>query len=180
MTPQDLDALLTGEQVQLFPYQRAVYGRDTLYWMWRMVEAEGTSATIFYTQGCAHEAERGDLVEFVRYFSDPLRHVLTVVRLSDRLPIGLVWFDRVADQRHGLIGVWYQRHTTRLAREGTRLATRYAFEVLGFARLDGWTPWKPAVRHGLALGWQPVATLPQLITLDGTPHDVYVLRMEKG
>lgn len=179
MTPQDLDTLLTGAQVTLYPYQRSVYGRDTLYWMWSMVEQEGTGATIFYTQACAREAERGDLVEFVRYFSEPTRFVLTVARRSDRMPIGLVWFDAVVGQRHGLIGLWYQRHTTPLAREGTRLATRYAFEVLGFSRLLGWTPWVTAVRHGLALGWQKIATIPGLISIAGKPHDVYVLRKEK-
>src|SRR5262245_4881476 len=110
----DLAQLLTGEHVTLYPYTRSAYGRDTLYWLWSMIEQEGTAATIFYTQGCAHERERGDLVEFVRHFSEPNRFLLTVARTSDLAPIGLVWFDLVPGQGHGLIGVWYRRHTTRL------------------------------------------------------------------
>jgi hypothetical protein len=175
----DPAALLSGEEVFLVPYVRGAYGRDTLYWVWSMVEAEGTTASLFYTQACADARERGDLVEFVRYFSDPSRSLLTVVRRSDYLPIGLVWFDHVAGQTHGLIGIWYKRKTTRLAREGTRLATRYAFAVLGFASLMGWTPWKTALRHGLACGWEKIATIPAMISIAGTPHDVYVVRKEK-
>jgi hypothetical protein len=120
-------------------------------------------------------------VEFVQYFSSeaPKRHLLVATRKLDGGPFGLVWFDEVPGQSYALIGLWYQRHTTPLAREGTALATRYAWEVLGYPKVCGWTPHKTALRHGLALGWRHEATLPGFVQVGGQAADIYVLVKER-
>lgn len=176
----NLDALLIGEHVRLFPYRRELYPRSTLYDLWCLVEADGASASLFYAQECTEECTRGDLVEWVRYFSDETRHLIIVTTREGTDILGLVWLDRIAGQSHALIGLWYKRKTTRLAREGTALACRYAFEVLGYDALYGWTPHTTAVRHVLSIGWQKIATLPQMVVIAGQRKDVYICRRDKG
>jgi hypothetical protein len=175
----NVESMLESAHIRLLPYMRGAYGRDVLYGLWCLVEQDGAAARLFYAQACTDETTRGDLVEFVTYFSSPERHLLIVTEKADTAILGLVWFDRVAGQEHALLGLWYRRKTTRLAREGTALACRYALHVLGYARLCGFTPWRTAVQHVLAIGWQQVATLPHFITIAGTPHDVYICTYTK-
>jgi hypothetical protein len=174
----DVAALLTGAHVVAYPYYRGITGRDALYRLWQMVEQDGSAASIFYAQDCPYESWRGDLVEFVQAFSAPSRQTLVMTRKGPGTPFGLVWFDSLPGQRYALLGLWYQRHTTPLAREGTALATRYAFEVLGYPKVVGWTPHKTALHHGLALGWRHEATLNGLVEVQGTPTPIYVLVLE--
>ncbi len=170
---------LDGEHVRLQPYWRGAYGRAYLYRLWQLAESAGSADPLFYAQACPHESWRGDLVGFVTHFSCPTRHLLVVCHQGTGTPCGLVWFDQVPGQPSGLIGLWYPRHRTRLAREGTALATQYAFHVLGYPRLCGWTPHRTALRHGLALGWRHETTLPGFVQIGGEARDMYVLVKER-
>lgn len=165
------------EQVLLLPYHRGAYGRDALYWLWKLAEADGATGRIFYAQACPDESWRGDLVEWMAYFSQttPRRDVVMILRKADQVPLGLVWVDEVPGQPYGLLGLWYTRKTLRLAREGTALACRYMREGLGYPRLRGFTPWREAVQHVLPLGWRKIATLPAFLMIEGRPRDLYVL-----
>lgn len=163
--------------VRLLPYQRCLLGRNALALLWQMVEAEGNTGDIFYAQHCADESLRGDVVEFITYFSSDTRQLLIAVRDAGE-PFGLVWFDAVPGQAYALMGLWYQRHTTTMARAATAEAMTYALTVLGYEGLRGFTPHRTAVQHVLPLGWKKVATLPRFLQITGQARDVYVLSYE--
>jgi RimJ/RimL family protein N-acetyltransferase len=175
--PVELPTLLTGAHVRLWPWVRGLYGRDDLYHVWRLIEQEpGAVQKLFYTQQCADESQRGDLQTFCEYMSSRL--LLLAQSVTDQQLIGCVWFEDVVPDWRATISMFYRRtYWGTPAREATRLAVRYAFEVLQVPQVWGITPQRLALRHGLALGFTHLATLPGYVRLAGQPRDVFVLRL---
>lgn len=158
----------------LFPYARSSY-RSILGVLWTLMEKEGATRKVFHAQQ-GPEVERGDLVEFVRYFDDPKRHLLIAVDEVD--PVGMVWFDDHVPGHRAAVNMFYARRVWgERSRAATRQAIKWAFDGLGVASIWGYTPHKTAVRHGLAVGAKIVAALPEFAMVDGKPADVTILRI---
>lgn len=181
MSP-DLSTLLTGTQVQLWPYSRGLYPRDTLHTLWRMVEAGGGAAQVFHSQ-LGGESDpypwQGDLTEFVNYFNEPGRRILLMAMRGEAL-VGLCWFDDIVPGFRAAYNLFFRRRAYGLvAHEATALALRYGFDVLGVQSIWGYTPWRAAVEHGLRHGFSVVATLPGFARVNGKPTDITMLRITK-
>lgn len=162
------------DTIRLLPYARGIYGRDTLYTIWRLIEDEQMAQQIFYSQQCTDERWRGDLVECVSYFNSihPQRMLVIPQDKASEALMGLVWFDHLGHV--GSIGLCYRKQFRgKRSHEATKLACQYAFEVLGFTRIFGFTPYKEAIRHGLAMGWTRVGTLPGFVRIHGQDRDLY-------
>jgi RimJ/RimL family protein N-acetyltransferase len=159
----------------LYHYERTSY-RSILGVLWHLMEREGATAKVFHAQQ-GPAAERGDLVEFVRYFDDPKRYLLMAVT-AEAEPVGMVWFDDVVMNHRAAVNIFYARKVWgRQARATTADAVTWAFRSLGVSAIYGYTPWRTAVRHGQSLGFHIVATLTGYAFVDGAPKDVTILRM---
>lgn len=178
----DVATLLTGTQVQLWPYSRGLYPRDALHTAWRMVEDGGGATQVFHAQrGGEHDPYpwTGDLTEFVRYFDDPGRRILLLAMRGDAL-VGLCWFDDIVAGHRAAYSMFFRRRAWgAIAHEATALAFRYGFEVLGVQSIWGYTPWRAAVEHGKRHGMAVVATLPSFGLIDGRPRDITVVRITR-
>ncbi|HYE89536.1 MAG TPA: GNAT family protein [Terriglobales bacterium] len=161
----------------MYPYQRGAYPRAILGALWQLMEAEGATAKVFHAQQ-GPETERGDLVEFVRYFDDPKRVLLIMAEPDTKDLVGMVWFDDVVAGHRAAINIFYARKVWGArSRAATREAITWAFQTLGVASMWGYTPHRTAVRHGQALGFQIVAVLPEFARVGGRPQDVTILRL---
>ena len=159
---------------------RGVYGRDTLYLLWKLLEKDGVTERIFWAQRSPTEAMRGDLVEFVRYFecTDPPRYAVVPVDKESTQLMGIVWFDYGGHV--GCIGVAYRKgFRGKRAAAATALACQYAYQAFGFSILYGFTPYRDAALHGRGYGWRRVATLPRYALIKGKERPLYVMLHEK-
>lgn len=168
------------ETMRLVPYARGVYGRDTLYHVWRLMEDEQMAQQIFYSQQCTDERWRGDLVECVGYFScqsPPRMLVLPQDKISEEI-MGLVWFDHMGHV--GTMGLCYRkRFRGKHGQAATALACQYAFATFSFTRVFGFTPYKEAVAHVRALGWTRVGHLPGFVRINGQDRHLYQMMLTK-
>ena len=171
---------LTGRYVRLYPYQRGAFPREVLYACWRAVEDEGAARLLFYAQPVAQESERGDLTEFVSYFTDAKRVVYIVQNLKTDELAGMIWFDDIQPGYRAAANVFFRRRAWGApALEGSRLALGHVFETLGVQSIWAYTPWKHAVRHATRAGMMPVALLPGFVRIDGVARDIHVLRLRR-
>lgn len=171
---------LTGQHVRLYPFEREGWPRDVLYALWRHVEDAGASTTLFYAQP-GLDAQRGDLQEFVGYFTDPKRLVYLAQSTKNDELAGMVWFDDIQPGHRAAINVFFRRRAWgHPAREAVRLACLHAFERLRVQSIWAYTPWPAAWRMGEALGFQHIALLPEFVLIHGTPHDIRIMRLRKG
>lgn len=178
----DVSAILTGQQVQLWPYSRGLYPRDTLHTLWRLVEDGGGAAQVFHSQRGGDSDPypwQGDLTEFVRYFDEPGRRHLLIATQGEAL-MGLCWFDDIVPGHRAAYNLFFRKRAYgTIAHEATTLALRYGFDVLGVQSIWGYTPWRAAVEHGRRHGFRVVATLPGFAQVDGRPRDVMMLKLTK-
>ncbi|MGI9298574.1 MAG: GNAT family N-acetyltransferase [Gammaproteobacteria bacterium] len=148
-----------------------------------MVEEEGSSGQIFYSQHVVDESWRGDLVEFVRYFGlDSVKRNLLVMqcRASGRV-MGMVWFDEIVPGYLGAIGLFYRKeYRGKASIEATKLACDYACDVFKYIRLVGFSPHKHALHHIVSCGWQHVCTVPKMTLINGNPRDIYVAMQDRS
>lgn len=171
---------MIGEYVSLHLYERGVFARDVLYALWRHVEDAGGSVNLFYAQQ-GPDSHRGDLQEFVSYFTDPKRIVLLAQSHATKDFAGLVWFDDVVAGHRAAINVFFRRRAWgHPARDAVRLACMHAFDHLRLQSIWAYTPWPAAWRMGEALGFQHIALLPEFVLINGTPHDIRIMRLRKG
>ena len=169
---------LSGQHVRLYPYVRGAFPRETLYALWRAVEDDGAAARLFYAQPALEESHRGDLTEFIAYFTDPKRVLYIAQSLKTDQVAGMVWFDDIQVGHRAAANVFFRRrYWGAAAGEGSRLALDAAFETMGVAAIWAYTPWPHAVRHAERAGMREVAVLPEFICIEGRPHDLHVLRV---
>jgi len=180
LTVANRQALRQAAPLILTPYVRGQFPRDVLAHLWSLMEAEGACATVFHTAvpvaGARYDT-RGDLVDFVRLFepAPPAVTLTLLVTEPDGALAGLVWFSDLVPGRRAAIGIWYRhRAWGARARAATREACRLAFATLKVPAIWGYTPWYTAVRHGEAIGFTRVATLPGY-TASG--RDLAILRL---
>lgn len=169
-----------GDHVRLYLYKRGAFPRELLWAMWQAVEAEQASRLLFYAQNVTTESERGDLQEFVTYFTDAKRLVYVAQSLKDDTLAGMVWFDDIQPGFRAAANVFFRRRAWGAAAlEGSRLALGAAFESLGVESIWAYTPWLHAVRHAKRAGMMPVALLPGFVRIDGAARDIHVLRLRR-
>lgn len=160
----------------LHPYARSAY-RSILGVLWQLMEKEGATRKVFYAQQ-GPDVERGDLVEFINYFSDTKRHLLIAVDETE--PVGMVWFDLEIPGHRASVSIFYARKVWgERSRQATRDAFVWAFKAFGVPAIWGYTPHRTAVRHGLAAGAEIVSVLPEFAVVDGKPADVTILRVPR-
>jgi hypothetical protein len=158
----------------LHPYTRGVSPRATLGVLWDLMEREGATAKVFYAQP-GSDLERGDLVEFVRYFDDPKRSL--VIALDEGQPVGMVWFDDLIPGHRAAVNIFYARKAWgQRSRAATAEAVTWAFGAFNVRAIWGYTPHRTAVRHGQSLGFAIIAVLPAFACVAGRPADVTILR----
>jgi len=188
MTPAEIETLLTGQHVKLYPYVRGYFPPETLYTLWHLMRAQGAIGKLFYGRLPSAEAPPhrlcGDLVHFVKFFEpeEPNARPLLLVQ-SQKQPediAGMVWFDDMIPEHRAAGSVFYRRkYWGEPAREATRLAIAWAFAVLKVESCWAYTPWKTGRRHAQAVGMNLVATLPGYVVVDTTPTDLDIYRITR-
>ncbi len=171
---------MIGEHVRLHYYQRGVFPRATLYTLWRHVEDAGAWRQLFYAQPVQDEIERGDLTEFVKYFTDPGRILFLAQSLKTDDLAGMVWFDDLVPGFKATANIFFRRrYWGAPALEGARLGLGHIFDTLKVESIWAYTPWKHAVSHAERAGMMRVATLPGYVRVDGAPRDIHVMRVRR-
>ena len=166
----DVEALLTGSLVRVWPFTRGLYNHMTLPRLWEALREAGAIGQVFWRH---QHPDQMTLHDFLTAMHAVL---LLLVQTHGGEIAGCCWYEEVESFRASL-SVWYRRrYWGPVAREGTALVIRYGFTLFDWRHIWAATPWRLAVRHGEALGGQVVATLPGY-SLRG---DVYVLKIERG
>jgi hypothetical protein len=176
-----MSVCLDTDTIRLVPYARGVWGRGFIVDLWLLVERDGASRQLFYGQHCPEESWRGDIVAFIQYFeAESPRRVLVVPQdVATGELMGLVWVEMVQPGYLATLGLCYvKRYRGARARAATQLALQY-FWGFDVQLLTGFTPYKPALQHVLALGWKHDATLPGFVRIRGKARDVYVAHQER-
>ncbi len=162
--------------MQILPYARGVYGRDTLYPIWLMIEEANAADGLFWGNHDLPQ-HKGDLVSFVKYFDDPNRYLLMIVTTDGSDLIGCVWFDDVVPKYRCFGSIFIKpQYRGELSREAVELCCNYAFDMLQIDSIWGVTPWERARNLCLRCGFDNVTTLPEFTLIDDKPHDVYVVK----
>lgn len=173
MTQDELTALLTGTYVRLWPYSPPYFPRDTLYQVWKLMEAHKAWPRLFWWED-VNDLHKGSLLAFASYMKT--KAALLVESLETGKLAGLVWFDEMFDGLRGTISVWYARSAWgAAAHEATGIATRYGHQALSLPQVWGVTPWTAARHHALRCGYKDMATFPRYIRLNGKPMPMYFL-----
>lgn len=169
--PHKIQSLLATKTVTVVPYGRGEgYPADTLYHAWKAMHDAQALARVFYEQP-VH-----DLEAFCEYMTHAVLF-LAVTRESPSV-VGAVWFTGVTPER-GNIGIWYRKELWgEYSRTLTRRVCTYAFHTFGWRHMFGFTPWRAAAQHGLTLGWQAIATLPQFVRVGTRLLPLHVIRLE--
>lgn len=187
MTPAEVETLLTGQDVKLFPYMRGHFPPETLATLWALMRQQGAIERIFFGPSATQTTPfpiRGDLVDFIKAF-DPERPVdrwLLIVQ-SQKHPediAGMVWFDDHIPKHRVAGSVFYRRkYWGRPAEEATRLAIRWAFAQLEVKGVWAYSPWRTGQRHALRVGMTHIATLPGYVMLGDKPGDLAMYRVTR-
>ena len=172
---------MIGQHVRLHLFSRSSFPRQTLYTLWRYVEDAGAYRQLFYAQPVQDETERGDLIEFVNYFTDPKRIMFIAQSLKTNDVAGMVWFDDIQPGWKAAANIFFRRrYWGQPALEGTKLGLRQMFDTLKLESIWAYTPWKHAITHAERAGMIRVALLPGFVRIDGAPRDIHVLRVLRG
>ena len=168
---------MIGEHVRLHLYQRNEFPRATLYTLWRYVEEAGAYKQLFYAQPVQAESERGDLIEFVNYFTDSKRILYIAQSLKTNDVAGMVWFDDIQPGWKAAANIFMRRrYWGGASLEAARMGLRHIFDTLKVESIWAYTPWKHAITHAERAGMIRVALLPGFVRIDGAPRDIHVLR----
>ena len=184
MTDAEIAALLTGKHLRLLPYVRGHWPPETLVVLWRMVRDEGAQGKIFFAGpgSTTPFPTQGDLVHFIKFFDPepPVQRLLLIAHSAENDLAGLFWFDDFVPGHRVTGNVCYRRrYWGEPAREASRLALAYGFEVLGVRSIWAYSPWKTGIHHGEAVGMTQVATLPDFAMAGGQALDLAILRMRR-
>lgn len=180
MTPDQANALLTGEHVRLWPYIRGVWPRETPFKLWQMVEQEQASQRLFWVDAVGMRANTvGDLHEFLAFLGTDRRLVLMAESLAHPGDLaGLFWFDDITEGHKAGAGVCYRRrYWGAPAREASRLALQYGFAAWDLEAIYAYTPFPVAQKHAEACGMTTIAELPRFIKFGEKYHTLYICRV---
>lgn len=176
------DKILTGKEVKIWPWARGYYPRDVLFFLWRMMEQEGMTETVFYAQTSTTEktpvSTHMDLIEFVHFFADSQHCRLLLIPMHQQSGemVGFQWYDNVVMGQSALGNMFYRRKFWGdVGHEATYLALKYAFEILQLKKVWGQSPWKASVAHRGRLGFEEIAEVPEaVVDTRGKTHPLYV------
>lgn len=175
--PARVEERLTGQHVKLWPYVRALMPPDILYQLWALMLHEQARQLVFQS---GQTEVRGDLVDALTYFNDEDMVLLLVTDTQGAHLLGACWFHDFVDRHRAFASVFVRRSAWgRPAREASRLAIAYAFEVVQLDNLWCASPWPIAIRHAEALGFQEVARLPEYHRTEQGTHDTVILRLRQ-
>ena len=185
MTPEELERLTTGKHVKLFPYVRGLVPPETLYTLWRFMQAERALEKVFFGRLASSTPypTMGDLVDFVKFFEPepPAQRLLLIaMNLASDQFAGMFWFDDIVRGHRAAGSVFYRRRFWgEPAREASRLALAYGFAEFDVRAIWAYSPWLTGRRHAEAAGMSLVATLPDYVTIGGQTMDLHILRVRR-
>jgi hypothetical protein len=168
-----------GRYATVIPYIRGLSPRDELLRWWLLMDQHGGQKYIFWADQSGYETLRGDPIAFLDSFSARLAFAC-YDNATEEL-VGFNWVEHLKPRHHGQYGMYYKPKTPReVTRDATFLTTMAVFEYYtALPALFGFTPWKAALQHGKALGWQHVATLPGFAQMGDACKDIYVLKLDR-
>lgn len=169
-TQQYNTTLLEGTGYRIWPYARGLFRGDALHLLWQAMAEEEALGRVFY------EAEHTDLETLINYFDT--RSCLLFLVVDGTNLMGAVWFTDVRTYRAS-IGIFYRKaFQGPRAREATDKACRFCADVYHWPQIIGLTPWRAAVRHGQAIGFRLLATLPGFVAIRGKAMPLYIVRRQ--
>lgn len=164
-------AVATG--LHLVPYARGVYAPDVLYGLWRAMHEERALDAVF------HDGQPHDLAYLLNHFHQPSTALLLVVTPSGEI-VGACWFDEVTVGFRAFSSIFMRRRYWGKPTEAmARQAVAYGFEQLALQSMWAATPVRMARRLAERLGYQLIATLPDLLGPQEQPRSVWMLRLTK-
>ena len=180
--PSDFaESILTGEHVRIHPWARGCYARDMLYFLWKMMENEGMTNTVFYERTSTEDkmpiSTEMDLIEFCHYFSSVSNRLLLIPQhIETQEVMGFAWYDGVILGVSGKGSMFYRKKFWgEMAKEASTLCLKYGFEILGFQKVWGLSPWQASVKHRARLGFKEVAEVPDAFQdAKGKSRSMYV------
>lgn len=181
---KELNSLLQGKHVKLWPYFRGYYDRDILYRLWSLIEKE--KATHFIFHGFEFQSDDspvstdGDLVDFIHYFEPISGHkTLLIVQDASRDEIaGFTWFEGITPGFRASAGIFMRRkYWGNHALEATQLSLKYIFQLHGLEFVYAITPWASVAKYAQRAGFKPVAQLKGFIKIQQAYRDIYILKI---
>ena len=178
-TPKVEDAL-TGSLVRLWPYVPGIYGRDTLYRIWRAMEDDGSTHQAFWDAGVP-SVSAADLGSFAKAFHDTTTKILFMVESQDtQTLVGAIWFTHIMPSHQATASIWMTKQARgAMTRQASACALDYAFTAWDVRQVWCETPWPAARALARRLGFSHVASLPEYCAFDGQYLDVHVYRITK-
>lgn len=178
MSDMDLSTL-QGKHCQLLVYARGYMPRDILYLAWRVMEDEKGAEKIMYgqaTNDALPYSQRGDLVAFCDFFSQPGRFLTLAMAQATGECAGFIWFDDITPGHQANVSIYIRsKYFGPLATEAGHLAIHHGFTNLKVKTLWAFTPWKEAAAYAQRLGFKHVGALERYAMIRGTPHDMHIL-----
>lgn len=176
-------ARLTGQLVRVWPYARGMYARDMLYHCWALMENEGMAKKIFHSSFHPPECDvdwRGDLTEFVTYFSQPTRLLQICQHAQTQELAGMIWFEEIVAQCRASCGIIFaKKFWGPLTKEASRICMDYAFYALDIPALYSFTPWPEAKRHAQQIGFEYLTSIPEMVLWEEQRLPMHVLRAKR-
>ena len=165
--------------VQIHPYLRGEYPRDTMFKIWRMVEDAKASAHLFWGSQ-EPDAIKGDLTAVCNFFHDPNRVLIMVATEDNTDLIGFLWFDDFIPKLRCFGSVFIKpEYRGKLGHAGILKACQYVYDFLDVQTIWGVTPWKEARAAVMACGFQTVALLRQFVKVNGEVLDAHIVKKER-
>ena len=174
---------LDGKLIKVWPYSRGYYQRDILYHAWQVMDKEDLLQFIFHGQAepvGKPIKQRGDLIEFIKYFTDNSRALLIIQRKDTDKIGGLMWLDDIIQGFRACGNLCFAKDCRKeFVQEATQICFDYSFKVFGLKSLFGFTPWGPATEYALRSGMTQVARVPEFQMINDVPTDIAIVRITR-
>ena len=179
-TAADTKVNLNGTLTRLWPYVPGLYGRDTLYRIWRAMEDDGSTHKAFWDSG-VDSSLAADLGSFAKSFHDTTTKVMFMVESAETWTlVGAIWFTMIAQGHQATASIWMSKAARgAITREASQLALDYAFSAWNLHQVWCQTPWPEARALAMRLGFSHAAVLPDYCWYDGQLLTVQVYRLTK-
>lgn len=174
---------LDGKLIKVWPYSRGFLPRDILFTAWKTMEKDDLMRFVFHGQNDPTNrpiSQRGDLVEFMKYFSEETRALLIIQRKDNEQIGGLMWLDEIIKGFRAVGALCFAKNTRReFVDEATKICFDYSFEVFNLKALFGFTPWGPATDYALRSGMTQVALVPEFALVNNKPTDIAIVKITR-
>jgi hypothetical protein len=165
--------------VQIFPYVRGEYPRDTMYAIWRMVE-EAKAAEHLFWGSQEPDAIKGDLTAIVKFFDDQNRVLIMLSTEDGKDMIGFLWFDDFIPGLRCFGSVFIKpQYRGKVGNAGIVKACQYVFDVFHVKAIWGVTPWREARAAVMACGFQTVTVLKEFVKVGNEVLDAHIVKKER-